>query len=106
MRTNLNPYNPVYLLISSQLSLERLIPLLLDAIDNEILIQAKDDSHLFHSTQSCLQYLFSLEKISKDLFQKISQLKSANSELETSHFYNSSIAVWACLLPTWSSSWD
>ena len=104
MRTDSNHFNSVYLLIKSKLNTDKAIPLILDAIDSEILIQARDDGQLFHSTQSRLQYLFSIEKITEDLFRKINHIKYGNGEQRSPDLYHSAIAVWVQLIAETSST--
>ncbi len=99
-----NPFNSVYLLISSNLNTDQSIPLILESIDNEILIQANDGSQLFHSTPSRLQFLFSTGKIPEDLFRKINLIKSDDLNRNTSEYYHSAVSALVQLVAVISDS--
>jgi DNA replication ATP-dependent helicase Dna2 len=100
MRTDPNPFIPAILLTNSKLPADKMVPLILDSIENEIALLANDATQLFYSTQSRLQYLFTSGVISKELFQKISLIRADHVVADDKQLLNSTIAVLLELIAT------
>ncbi|MBK8484970.1 MAG: AAA family ATPase [Saprospiraceae bacterium] len=96
MGTLINPYQAISLLLHSEFNFEKSIPIALDALENEIQLIALDSNQIFNSTQSRLQYLFSIGKIDKILFRQISSLRIQGFDQKSidNTYFQSILACW------------
>ncbi len=104
MRTETNPFQLVYAIINNPLSREKAIHLIHGHIDELILEMANLDNQIFHSSQSRLQYLFTTEKITKELFQELNQFKQNWLQLNSAIVFNSALSIWIRLIAIVSKS--
>jgi DNA replication ATP-dependent helicase Dna2 len=94
MRTESSPYHMVYSLLTGKLNPVEVSTLIQESIDQIIMEMMASDHQIFHSALSRLQFLFSKNKLPKDLFKELCYLKQSLTELPISESNRIVLSIW------------